>query len=147
MRILAKSMLLAVTLCAVSAHAQEDKKTARNWKAKCASCHGAEGKADTEQGQQTAQQTLDALPGVTALQALTANAQLVELLVGRRWYVIQAAGEAGASWDDVGVALGMSGQAAEDWYRDKIAHREQYVPDLHDATRARQALTDQAHGS
>ena len=84
--------------------------------------------ADTEQGQQIAQRTLDALKRV---------------LVGRRWYVIQAAREAGASWNDVGTALGMSGQAAEDWYRDKIAHRERYVPDLHDATRARQALTDQ----
>jgi len=27
-----------------------DKKTERLWKAKCASCHGVEGKADTEQG-------------------------------------------------------------------------------------------------
>ena len=51
MRMLPTAMLLAFTLCAVSAHAQEDKKTARNWKAKCASCHGAEGKGDTEQGQ------------------------------------------------------------------------------------------------
>jgi mono/diheme cytochrome c family protein len=51
MRIFLKAMLLALTICAVSAHAQEDKKTARTWKAKCASCHGAEGKGDTEQGQ------------------------------------------------------------------------------------------------
>ena len=27
-----------------------DAKTVRTWKAKCASCHGAEGKGDTEQG-------------------------------------------------------------------------------------------------
>ena len=27
-----------------------DKKTERTWKAKCASCHGADGKGDTEQG-------------------------------------------------------------------------------------------------
>jgi len=51
MRMLSKALLLTLTLCAVSANAQEDKKTARNWKAKCASCHGAEGKGDTEQGQ------------------------------------------------------------------------------------------------
>jgi mono/diheme cytochrome c family protein len=44
-------MLLALTICAVSAHAQEDKKTERIWKAKCASCHGAGGKGDTEMGQ------------------------------------------------------------------------------------------------
>ena len=51
MRNLAKAMLLIFTLSALSAVAQEDpKKTARNWKAKCGSCHGAEGKGDTEQG-------------------------------------------------------------------------------------------------
>jgi mono/diheme cytochrome c family protein len=32
-----------------AAHAQ-DKKTERLWKAKCASCHGADGKAQTENG-------------------------------------------------------------------------------------------------
>lgn len=30
--------------------AQTDKKTLRTWKAKCASCHGEDGKANTEQG-------------------------------------------------------------------------------------------------
>lgn len=34
-----------------TADAQEDKKTARIWKAKCASCHGEDGKGATEQGQ------------------------------------------------------------------------------------------------
>src|SRR3954468_23557452 len=96
--------------------------------------------ADTEHGQRIAQHTLDALPGVTALQALTANAQLVELLIGRRWNVIQAAREASASWDDVGTALGLTAQEAEAWYRDKIGHREQYAPEFHDAERARAAL-------
>jgi cytochrome c len=32
--------------------ADVDKKTERLWKAKCASCHGQEGKGDTEKGQQ-----------------------------------------------------------------------------------------------
>jgi hypothetical protein len=99
-------------------------------------------RTDTEQGQRVAQRTLDELPSVTALEALTANAQLVELLVSRRWYVMQAAREAGATWTDVGVALGMSTEEAQDWYRDKIAHREQYVPDFHDEERTRAALND-----
>jgi hypothetical protein len=77
---------------------------------------------------------------MTALQALTANAQLVELLVGRRWCVIMAAREARASWKAIGVALGMSAEEAESWYRGKIAHREQHVPDVHDAGRARAVL-------
>jgi mono/diheme cytochrome c family protein len=32
------------------ATAQVDKKVRRTWKAKCASCHGGDGKGDTEQG-------------------------------------------------------------------------------------------------
>jgi mono/diheme cytochrome c family protein len=48
MRIHSKLLLLAV-ICAASAHAQ-DPKAARTWKAKCASCHGADGKGQTDQG-------------------------------------------------------------------------------------------------
>jgi mono/diheme cytochrome c family protein len=40
---------VAVALCSLSAHAV-DKKVERTWKAKCASCHGADGKGDTDQG-------------------------------------------------------------------------------------------------
>ena len=44
-------LLVAVgLLCAASARAEVDKKAERNWKAKCASCHGADGKAQTDQG-------------------------------------------------------------------------------------------------
>jgi mono/diheme cytochrome c family protein len=32
------------------ARAEVDKKTERTWKSKCASCHGADGKAQTDQG-------------------------------------------------------------------------------------------------
>ena len=49
MRIHSKLLLLAL-LCAASANAQ-DPKAARTWKAKCASCHGADGKGKTDQGQ------------------------------------------------------------------------------------------------
>lgn len=42
-------VILAVGLCGVSVRA-EDKKAERTWKAKCASCHGADGKGDTDQG-------------------------------------------------------------------------------------------------
>jgi mono/diheme cytochrome c family protein len=44
--IAASSFLLSAT-----ALAQADQKTQRLWKAKCSSCHGAAGKADTEIGQ------------------------------------------------------------------------------------------------
>ena len=44
-------LALALASSATSARAEPDKKTVRLWKAKCAACHGAEGKGDTEKGQ------------------------------------------------------------------------------------------------
>ena len=44
---------LALALCwpaPASAEGPTDKKLARLWKAKCSSCHGMDGKGDTEQG-------------------------------------------------------------------------------------------------
>ncbi len=46
--IAAGSLLLSATALAQT----DPKKVERAWKAKCASCHGATGKADTEKGQQ-----------------------------------------------------------------------------------------------
>jgi mono/diheme cytochrome c family protein len=40
---------LLLLVAALGARA-DDPKTARTWKAKCGSCHGADGKGDTEQG-------------------------------------------------------------------------------------------------
>ena len=37
-----------------SARGEVDKKTEKLWKAKCASCHGADGKAQTDQGRKLA---------------------------------------------------------------------------------------------
>ena len=47
-----KTILAVVTLSLLSlgARAEVDKKTERTWKSKCASCHGADGKAATEAG-------------------------------------------------------------------------------------------------
>jgi hypothetical protein len=87
-----------------------------------------------------AERTLAELPVVTAVEALEANGQLVQLLIGRRWYVMQAARETGASWADIGAVLGMPGPEARDWYRDRITQRERLVPDFHDAGRARAVL-------
>ena len=43
----------AMALC-TPVRADPDAKTVRTWKAKCASCHGADGKADTETGKKLA---------------------------------------------------------------------------------------------
>ena len=96
--------------------------------------------------EQAAENALGELPDVSALQALSANKRLVELLTGRRWFVMQQAREEGASWSEIGEALGMSKQAAHDWYRRKIEHQEKYAPDFHDAARAR-AVLDEPHVS
>jgi cytochrome c6 len=46
----AGAFALFAMLLSFSAHAEVDKKILRTWKAKCASCHGEDGKAATEQG-------------------------------------------------------------------------------------------------
>jgi mono/diheme cytochrome c family protein len=46
------SILGGSLVLSASALADVDKKTERLWKAKCAACHGPEGKGDTEKGQQ-----------------------------------------------------------------------------------------------
>ena len=46
--------VLSLSLIALSARAEVDKKTERTWKAKCASCHGADGKGDTKMGKKLA---------------------------------------------------------------------------------------------
>ncbi len=80
------------------------------------------------------------VPEVTALKALEANRRLVDLVTGRRWYVMREAREAGASWSEIGGALGMTKQGAQDWYRRKIAEQEKHLGDLHDSVAARAVL-------
>jgi mono/diheme cytochrome c family protein len=47
----ARALILAASLFSfIAAAAAPDKKTERTWKAKCAACHGPDGKGDTEQG-------------------------------------------------------------------------------------------------
>lgn len=87
-----------------------------------------------------ARAAVDRSPGPpTALEGLEANRKLVELLELRRWYVIQDAHEAGASWTEIGAALGITKQGAHDWYRRAIAKRAEIDQD-HNTERAEQAF-------
>ena len=44
------AVAVAASLIPLASRAEVDKKTERLWKAKCASCHGADGKGQTDQG-------------------------------------------------------------------------------------------------
>ena len=50
MRKIAGFVFLGVVAGLSLARAEVDKKTERTWKSKCASCHGVDGKAATDQG-------------------------------------------------------------------------------------------------
>lgn len=73
-----KTMLAVLTLSLLSlgARAEVDKKTERTWKAKCASCHGADGKGETDTGKKAG------IPNYTdgAFQKSKTDAQLKEAI-------------------------------------------------------------------
>ena len=98
--------------------------------------------ADDVAGVEVAQRKLADLAGPVALDSLRANARLVVLLTGWRWFVIEQAREEGASWADIGEALGMSRQSAWEWYKRHIEEQEAQVPEFHDAARGRASLGD-----
>jgi len=106
-------------------------------------CARTRGQEDHER---VADQALSKVVPVTALQGLTANARLVDLLVGRRWIVMQQAREDGATWEEIGAALGMARQSAWEWYRDRIDAQERLGREYNDAARERAALEDSGEG-
>ena len=90
---------------------------------------------------------LSDLPGVTGLEALQASRRVVDLLTSARWHMMRQAREEGSSWSQVGKALGMSKQAAYDFYRRKLdQHDESAEPGTYDGSRSRAALGDNASG-
>jgi len=94
----------------------------------------------SDQAREAAAHFLSEVSEVAALEALRANAKAVELLTARRWYVMKSAREGGATWAQIGEALGITKQAAHDFYRRKLEEQERYLPDLHDAAAARAVL-------
>ncbi|MFF7610242.1 hypothetical protein [Streptomyces parvulus] len=59
---------------------------------------------------------------VTALEALTAVRLLAESLTGSRGWITGEARREGATWTEVGQALGMTRQSAWEWFK-KYAER------------------------
>jgi Homeodomain-like domain len=72
-----------------------------------------------------ADRALAELPDVTPLDALRANAELVSRLTTDRWMAMQAAREQGASWEQIGQALGVSRQSAWEFLQRKTAEHQQ----------------------
>jgi hypothetical protein len=91
-------------------------------------------------GVTAARSAMAELSSVRPLEALRANAELVQLLVARRWSVMQEAREHGASWTEVGDALGVSRQAAWEFYQRAIEGQESDAIAWHDPGRARAML-------
>ncbi|GAB5078417.1 hypothetical protein [Arthrobacter sp. AD-310] len=96
----------------------------------------------SDQAREAAALFLSGVREVAALEALRANAKAVELLTAGRWYVIKSAREAGATWTQIGEALGITKQAAHGFYRRKIEEQEKDLPDRHEAAAARAVLED-----
>lgn len=96
----------------------------------------------SDEAREAAAQFLAEVREVAALEALRANAKAVELLTARRWYAMKSAREAGATWAQIGEALGITKQAAHDFYQRKIEEQEKRLPDLHDTAAARAVLED-----
>ena len=88
------------------------------------------------------ERTLRDIPEVTALEALKANEEAIGLLTAHRWHIMQSAREQGASWAEIGGVLGVSDREAQESYLQAVERREKYVPDLHDAPRARAAVEE-----
>lgn len=73
---------------------------------------------------QAAQRALAELPEVSPLDALRANAELVDALTSQRWIAMKAAREQGASWEQIGQALGVSRQSAWEFLRRKLVEHQ-----------------------
>lgn len=81
-------------------------------------------------------------PDAAPLDALAANHELTRLLRGWQWHAIRAAREAGAGWEQIGIALGTTAEQARADYLDPIERAERYGGGLTDTTAYRAVLDD-----
>lgn len=63
---------------------------------------------------------------VTALEALTLDRLLAEMLQKSRWYLIYEARKAGYSWDRIGQALNVTRQTAHKVYADDLEAKAEW---------------------
>ena len=68
--------------------------------------------------------------GPEPLQALAANREVVDHLVGWRWAAMREAREQGHSWTEIGAALGVDAAQASQLYRERV-ERQRLVHAAH----------------
>jgi hypothetical protein len=68
--------------------------------------------------------------GPGPLQALAANREVVEHLVGWRWGAMREAREQGHSWAEIGAALGVAAEQASQAYLERV-ERQRLVHEAH----------------
>ncbi|MGX7823543.1 hypothetical protein ACTG9Q_00455 [Actinokineospora sp. 24-640] len=96
--------------------------------------------ATNPQSAAVAKAALAEVPAVTAMEALAATTRLLTLMTGRRWITILHAREDGATWAEVGEAMGTDAETARSWNADNIAAQRRHLPDWHDSSRAEAVL-------
>jgi hypothetical protein len=68
--------------------------------------------------------------GPGPLQALAANREVVERLVGWRWGAMREAREQGHGWAEIGAALGLDADQARQFYLERV-QRQRLVHEAH----------------
>jgi hypothetical protein len=81
-----------------------------------------------EAGTQDARQALGKLPEISHLEALKANAEMVNVLSVQRFIAMKAAREQGLSLEQIGNALGVSRQSAWEFFQRKLAAQKPPPP-------------------
>lgn len=104
-------------------------------------------RAATDEHLRIARQALTELADHSPLDGLVANRELSEALASGRWHVMRDAREAGHSWAEIGDALAMTRQAAQQMYSRACESQEalrgrSYGPSDDDMYRYRAALAD-----
>jgi len=100
--------------------------------------------ATTDEQAQVARRVLTEQATVGALDGLTAGARLVEEVTAGRWVLMRQAREDGASWDQVGAAIGLPEDQARAWYAGKVDAHERHAAQWFDLARDRAVLDDPA---
>lgn len=101
--------------------------TWENWSARDSLARGLE-RAGTEEAREALRRGLDEAPEVSPLDALRDAAELVALLSGWQWQTMHAARLAGSSWEEIGTALGLTGENARTRFVEALARQEAVRP-------------------